>query len=191
LEVGRFVLGLPRAIRQDGTYLPETANALEEAASVGARLPSTWCFRRNVAVVHKFLSLAGKRSPAIQALSLVKPPPNWGRFVDHRSAATAAGPLLHGGGFGEFFMRPVLALYAAHRAEDRSLVTKMEHRTIVVLRRDIESSLREQPTTVSEETVVDARLLSRLIPSRETRLLLRRSEAALRQSEAMLEGLSS
>jgi hypothetical protein len=183
LEVGRFVLGLPKAVPRGGSFLPEATDALQASAHLHALLPSTWCFRRNLAVVRRFLSLPGERTPAMQALSLVRPPPDWRRFVDHRGAARAAGQLLLGGEFGDFFLEPVLAVYAAQQTGKQELVASTRRRAIADLRGSVEASLDEKSQFLLDEGEVDARLLSSLEPSRQNRLLLERTEAMVWESE--------
>ena len=117
----------------------------------------------------------------MQVLSPAELPGDWEAMADQRPAAAAVGPLLHS---GDFFLGPVLALFAAERANDPSLLADARSRAVAVLRHSIESSLEEDPMLVPTDAVLDARVLRQLAPSDETTLLLQRSEAALRASEA-------
>jgi hypothetical protein len=181
LHVGRFVLSLPGALSWESGFFPTSAQAFEDASRMHSLLPTTWCYRRNLAMVRRFLSLPGKRSPAMQALSPTELPGDWEAMADQRPAAAAVGPLLHS---GDFFLGPILALFAAERADDPSLLAGTRSRAVAVLRHSIESSLEEDPVLAPTDAVVDARLLKQLAPSDEATLLLQRSEAALSASEA-------
>src|SRR6476646_10007605 len=138
LHVGRFLFSLPETVPRASSYLPASTDSLETAAKLHTLLPTTWCFRRNLAAVHRFLSLPGKRSPAMRALSLVEPPRRWRRLADRRSPAEAAAPLLRS---NEFFIGPLLALYAARQANDPALLGQTRQQATGALRRDVEGYL--------------------------------------------------
>lgn len=179
-HVGRFVLSLPGAISWSADYFPSSPQAFEGARRSHSLLPTTWCYRRNLATVGKFLSLPGKRSPAIQALSLAGSSGNWNKWADRRPAAAAVGPLLHS---GDFFLGPVLALFAAQRTKDATLIADTRRRAAALLRQSIERSLAEDPPPIPVDLALNARVLAQLDPSDEATLLLKRSESALRASE--------
>jgi hypothetical protein len=180
LGIGRFVLSLPGALPRYDLYLPESTESLKRARELNSLLPSTWCFRRNLAVVRRFLSLPGTRSPALKALSLVNMPPRWDWLADPRPPAAAVEPLLHS---GDFFLGPVLAEFAAGRAADPELLAATQKRAARLLRRTVESSLAQEPPSSPIDLAVEAHVLSRVAPSDEARLLLERSKATLRRSE--------
>jgi hypothetical protein len=175
LDVGRFVLSTPGSIPFDDLYLPETEASLEHAQELQSVLPSTWCFRRNRGVVRHFLALPGQRSPELQAHAPTPLPAWWNRMTDRRPPAAAVGPLLRS---GDFFLGPVLAMFAAERARSRSLMVRTRRKAVATLRHDVEASFAQGPEA-GANLVVDARVLSYLNPSQQSDLLRRRAEAVV------------
>lgn len=184
-EVGRFVVGVPSAVPRYSFYVPESTETMRTAARYGEGLPTTWCFRRNLAVVHRFLAMRGRRSPSMSSLAFVRPPPGWSQAADGRAPAAAAGPLMR---TGDFYVGPALAVFAAERSGAGALVRRTRREAAAELSREIEADLTGDPPT-PHSAVADARTLLTLTDSDEARSLVGRSEAALRQSETELEGL--
>ena len=184
-KIGRYVIGVPTAVPRYSSFVPESVKALQAAAGLHARLPSTWCFRRNLATIHRYLAMQGRRSPSMHALSFVHPPRGWFRIGDQRSAAEAAKPLVR---TGDFFLGPALAVFAAERSGSRPLLATVSQEAIAELRHTIEQDLAGSPPVLPRSAVVDARTLATLTDSDEARSLLSRSEAALRRSEDELGG---
>jgi hypothetical protein len=178
LDIGRFVLSLPGAVPRQDAFLPESTESLKLADD--SLLPTTWCFRRNLAVVRRFLSIPGARSPAMKALSLVHMPPGWDRLADPRPPRLVVEPLLQS---GDFFLGPVLAEFAARRTGDPKLLAATQKREARLLRHTVESSLAQGSPLSPTDLSVDAHVLAQVAPSDEASILLERSRAALRQSE--------
>lgn len=187
-KIGRYVIGVPSAIPRYSSVVPESVKSLRTAASLHALLPSTWCFRRNLATVRRYLAMQGRRSPSMHALTYVHPPRGWSQMADQRSAAEAAKPLLHA---GDFFLGPALAVFAAERSGSKPLLATVRREAIAELHRSIERDLAGEPPVLPRSAVVDARTLLTLTDSDQARSMLSRSEAALRQSENVLDELSS
>ncbi len=179
-EIGQFVIGTPGAVPRFSTYLPESLPTLTQARKLGDLLPSTWCYRRNLATIDRFLAMTGRRSPALQSLSYVRPPPGWSSEEDRRTAAQAAKPLL---GAGDFYDGPTLALFAAQRSGNSSLLAAIRRKAVADLRHAIATDLKGEPPTAPRSAVVDARRLLALVDDDEAHALLGRSEAALRREE--------
>jgi hypothetical protein len=187
LNVGSFLLSLPGAIPRGGAFLPESTAALEQSVALRSHLASTWCYRRNKAVINHFLSLAGKRSPEIEALADSQRPRGWSRFVDRRSAREAIAPLLKTRRVQGYFLSPLLALYAAQTTHDQALIATTKREAIATLRGDIETTLDGSPSlSESTDAAVEARLLWSLSTSNASLALVERSKVALRQGEVSL-----
>jgi hypothetical protein len=185
LEVGRFLLGLPGPVPQGGGYfLPETTTNLKTAREVHSLLASTWCFRRNLAVIRNFLSLPGERTTSMRDLSGVKPPPGWNELTDHRSPRRAIDGLLQS---DDIILGPQLALFAAQQSGEPSLVHRTRRRASAALCRQARDWLMQE-LLLPERADVDARLARRMTPSAETQGLVERADAALRASESTREG---
>jgi hypothetical protein len=178
LEIGRFLLGLPEAIPRGGSYLPENTTGLRAATEAHSLLPSSWCYRRNQAVIQRFLSLPGERSGSMRLPAEASLPPGWGKLADRRSAAEAVTGLLRS---NDLLLGPQLALFAARRGGKRALVQETRRRAVIELRSRIKHWLRR---SLPEEAVIDARLLRRIHPSAQAQTLLDRAEVALRKRES-------
>lgn len=178
-EIGHFVIATPGTVPRFSTYLPEDLLTLTQAQRMGELLPSTWCYRRNLATINRFLGMKGRRSPALGALSYVHPPHGWSSEEDGRTAAQAAKPLLAA---GDFYDGPTLALFAAKRSGSSSLVTSIRRQAVVDLRSSVAKDLEGEPPD-PRAAVVDVRRLLALDDDDEAHVLLDRAEAALRKSE--------
>ena len=177
LEIGRFLVGLPGAVPRGGSYLPEDTHSLKTAAEDHSLLPSSWCFRRNRAVIQRFLSLPGERSASMRLLAEPSLPPGWGKLTDRRGAAEAVTRLLRS---NDLLFGPQLALFAAQRSGKRALVREARGRAIIELR----SHIKHWLGTLPERAVLDARILRRIQPSGAAQALLKEAEAALRKRES-------
>jgi hypothetical protein len=185
LPVGTFTFSLPGPVPRGGAYLPETTEAFAEVAPFHVRLAATWCYRRNLAVVHKFTSFGGRQSPATSALAEVEPPADWERHADHRDAASSVGPLLSNRQGRDEFMEPLLAFFAARTDHgDPRLAEKVRARAASVLRMWVDNALEKNDQGVTPLVAVDARILAKLDPDSSSKLLLERTESILRENEA-------
>lgn len=180
IDLGRFLLSLPGAINRTGAWLPEDARSLENLRTFHDRLASTWCYRRNVAIVHELLPLDARSSAPMKALSAARPAPSWASFADPLPARAAAVRLLKS--IHRSDQAPTLAVYAAERAGDRTFEASIRRRAAGIDLEQAEELLEDEGDAV-KTGLFRLREALAIEPSAEAEELLPRAEAELRQAE--------
>lgn len=186
VEVGRFVVSLPGSVVRDGAFLPEDRAVLEEAARFDERLESTWCYRRNMALLKRFESLPGRRSDAMKELPSWLPASNWDAFADPAPARRAAVEMLRP---ETLLGAPILAVFAARTTGDRQFVQRIRKRAIVALLHEAGRSLHPAPG-VPRRAIFDASAAIALGGPPAAKQTLIHAEAALRGLEDVSGELS-
>jgi hypothetical protein len=121
IALGRFVIGVPGPLQDQGIALPDTDAAfLYTYLHLG--LMEAWCMRRNRALLTRLLAHPGLRSPEIRALdqrhSITT---RWSALMHQYPPRASAIKLLHRDGEG-----PTLAAYAAAVTGDKAFATRIK-----------------------------------------------------------------
>lgn len=185
VEVGRFVLGLPGPIVENGRILPE--GRFEPSVDQSERLASTWCFRRNLAGLKRLLAQPGKRSPAVAAILPFQWASWWEGVADHRPPHAAVEPLLS----SPVTEAPVLATFAAEQTGDRQLVEQTRQRAAELMLDRAEDALASEYPYMRGEATLPVRQAIALFPSPRAWRLLRQAEAQAAFADAESEAAES
>jgi len=180
IELGRFVLGVPDTVFGASRKLPLESD-LFYASAPSKRLVSTWCVRRNLASLDRFLRGDGRRSSSMAALADFHLPSWWHDFADRRPPEAAIEPLLAAGGVEG----ALLALFAAERTGDPDLEAETRSRAADLLLDTAEEALeRFDYAWLAEDAIVAVRYALLVEPTPEAKQLLGRAEAELEVREA-------
>jgi hypothetical protein len=189
MALGDFVIGVPGPVPRTGFYLPEYKHLLVDtyaaATPDGANLAlaTSWCYRRNVAVMRRMLSWPGRRAPAIAALADARLVRDWRQLGDDRPAVAAIEPLLA----TEFLEGPALAVFAAEQVGDAGLVKRTRRRAAAQLSRWARRNAEED--YVTSWTIAFARTAYEFAPSPRARALVRALEARMQgEEESLVDG---
>lgn len=180
LGLGRFLLSLPGAINRTGAWLPEEAASLNDLRSFHQRLISTWCYRRNLAIVGELTQMGGRRSAPMKVLSAVRPAPNWAVFADPLPAREAAVRLLKDA--PPESRAPTLAVFAAERTGDPRFVAAIRRRAAKAELREARQDI-EGEDGIAKAGLIELREALAIESAAAGRRLLPRAEAKLRQAE--------
>jgi hypothetical protein len=177
VSLGEFLLSTPDAFPRYGTYLPEDNARLNEmtrpanlASKVGrvSVLASTWCFRRNLSVVHQLVRAGAQHSPEIEGLEQPVLASRWSSVQDRRPARAAASILARNATNDESYAED--AVFAASETHDESFERQLRRTVGAGLIGTLKSLLREG--AISPYTVDLARLAVSIEPSPEASQLL-------------------
>jgi archaellin len=178
VEVGRFVLGLPAPIVENGRILPE--GDFEPGIYASERLASTWCLRRNLAGLKRLLETPGKRSPEVSDSLPFQWADWWQGFADHRSARAAVMPLLD----SPVNEAPVLAVFAAEQTGDQQLVERTRERAAQLMLEQAKEALDSPYLTMRSAAEMLVRQAIALRQSPQAWKLLRQAETQSGVAEA-------
>lgn|GEM_PF-1540629 len=140
VNAGDFLLAVPGAVIRNGDSLPENAYLLHSGGFGSSSSNSAWCYRRNLAELHRVMARHGHRTPETASLADLQTARTWPRFqAQSLPAREAVGSLLKDSNtYG-----PVVAVYAAERAHDPKLVKETQQRGSTILLERAERSLAE------------------------------------------------
>jgi hypothetical protein len=181
VEVGRFVLGLPAPIVENGRILPE--GDFEPNVYASEHLGSTWCLRRNLAGLKRLLESPGKRSPEVSAILPFQWADWWQGFADHRPARAAVKPLLD----SPVNEGPVLAAFAAEQTGDQQLVDRTREQAAQLTLERAEEALDSPYLTMRSSAEMLVRQAIALHQSPRAWKLLRQAETQSAVAEAASE----
>jgi hypothetical protein len=183
LEVGSFVLGVPDPIiaAASGRLLP-VAPSFNGDLDYTYRLQSAWCYRHNLGELRRVIGRQGRRSREMAALSDLRVSPLWAAYAEGPPPAAAVEQLLDSSSvLGPF---PVLAVFAAERSGDPSLVAQTRKRAAAVLTEGVEHAIDLGYAWAIRGAIEDLHQSLIWSPTVEARELLELAEARLPAAEA-------
>jgi hypothetical protein len=192
VNVGRFVVAVPRPPFSDGVALPPSGSAPGDMPSPGSPSSSTaWCFRRNLDAIERVAAEPGQRSTKVAALADLPTPDQWAGSVGSASARAAAERML-----GVGAEDAELATYAAEGAGDPAFLAEARQRGAAMLVARAEGRLNEAGASASSaetsgeraaQAVFGLRTALDLAPSSsQADGLLQRAEDQLRLAEEQI-----